>query len=157
MVYFDIGNVIVEMVYSCVQWVIEYKELFKVEGYVGCLVGQDKVWGCVMCDYLGVVFSFVLQWFGVFFGWNIFVLMSFDYGVLGNVVIGGGSEGKYSYKVGIKGMLDECYDVILVYIGYGSLCKYVDIFGVGKIVVGGVGDIGLFDCNWVLLILSIVF
>ena len=109
-----------------------------------------------MRNYLGVAFNFASQWLGVFFGWNFLVLMSFDYGVSGNVVIGGGSEGKYSYKIGVKGTLDECYDVILVYIGYGSSRKYVDIFGVGKIVVGGFGDIGLFDCNWISLKMRIV-
>ncbi|MCY1184096.1 hypothetical protein D3C81_1815180 [compost metagenome] len=83
--------------------------------------------------------------------------MSFDYGVSGNAATGGGSEGKYSYKIGIKGTLDERYDVTLAYIGYGSPRKYADIPSVGKTVVGGAGDIGLSDRNWISLTLSTAF
>ncbi|MBG6463836.1 DUF1302 family protein [Pseudomonas aeruginosa] len=155
--YFDTGNVIAEMAYSRVQRVTEHKELFKAEGYAGCPAGQDKAWGCATRDYLGVAFSFAPQWLGVFPGWNISAPMSFDYGVSGNAATGGGSEGKYSYKVGIKGTLDERHDVTLAYIGYGSPRKYADIPGVGKTVVGGAGDIGLSDRNWVSLTLSTAF
>jgi len=81
----------------------------------------------------------------------------FDYGLSGNAANGGGSEGKYSYKVGIKGTFDERYDVTLAYIGYGSQRKYADIAGVGKTVVGGTGDIGLSDRNWLSLSFSTAF
>jgi hypothetical protein len=47
--------------------------------------------------------------------------------------------------------------VTLAYIGYGSPRKYADIPGVGKTVVGGSGDIGLSDRNWISLTLSTAF
>ncbi|MCY1444378.1 hypothetical protein D9M71_608450 [compost metagenome] len=155
--FFDTGNVIAEMAYSHVQRVTDRKELFKGEGYSGCPTGQDKEWGCATRNYVGVAFSFAPQWLGVFPGWNISAPMSFDYGVSGNAATGGGSEGKYSYKIGIKGTLDERYDVTLAYIGYGSPRKYADIPSVGKTVVGGAGDIGLSDRNWISLTLSTAF
>ncbi|WP_028628881.1 DUF1302 domain-containing protein [Metapseudomonas resinovorans] len=155
--FFDTGSFIAEMAYSHVQRVTDREELFKGEGYAGCPVGQDKEWGCATRNYVGAAFSFAPQWLGVFPGWNISAPMSFDYGVSGNAATGGGSEGKYSYKIGIKGTLDERYDVTLAYIGYGSPRKYADIPSVGKTVVGGAGDIGLSDRNWISLTLSTAF
>ena len=155
--YFDTGNFIAEMAYSRVQRVTDHKDLFKGEGYGGCPAGQDKEWGCATRNYFGVAFNFAPQWLGVFPGWNLSAPMSFDYGVSGNAATGGGNEGKYSYKIGVKGTLDERYDVTLAYIGYGSPRKYADIPGVGKTVVGGSGDIGLSDRNWISLTLSTAF
>ncbi len=155
--YFDTGSFIAELAYSHVQKVTEHKELFKGEGYDGCPAGQDKEWGCATRNYVGVAFNLSPQWLGVFPGWNISAPMSVDYGLSGNAANGGGSEGKYSYKVGIKGTFDERYDVTLAYIGYGSQRKYADIAGVGKAVVGGTGDIGLSDRNWLSLSFSTAF
>jgi hypothetical protein len=155
--FFDTGNFIAEMAYSHLQRVSDHKELFRGEGYAGCPAGQDKEWGCATRNYLGASFSFAPQWLGVFPGWNISAPLSFDYGISGNAASGGGSEGKYSYKIGIKGTLDERYDVTLAYIGYGSQRKYGEIPGVGKTVIGGNGDVGLSDRNWLSLTLSTAF
>ncbi|MBD1552584.1 DUF1302 domain-containing protein [Pseudomonas typographi] len=155
--FFDTGNFIAELAYSHLQRVTKHAELFKGEGYAGCPAGQDKAWGCATRNYVGVAFSFAPQWLGVFPGWNISAPMSLDYGLSGNAANGGGNEGKYSYKVGIKGTFDERYEVTLAYIGYGSQRKYDDIPGIGKTVVGGNGDIGLSDRNWLSLTLSTAF
>ncbi len=83
--------------------------------------------------------------------------MSVDYGISGNAATGGGNEGRYTYKVGVKALFDERYDFTLAYIGYGSQRNYDDIAGVGKTVVGGSGDIGLSDRNWLSLTFSTAF
>lgn len=155
--YFDTGNLIVETAFSHVQRVTEHAELYKGEGYGGCPSGQDKHYGCATKNYVGMAVSFTPQWLGVFPGWNISAPMSLDYGVYGNAATGGGNEGKYTWKAGIKGTYDERYDVTLSYIGYGSERKYANVPGVGKTVVGGSGDVGLTDRNWVSLTLSTAF
>ncbi|WP_313054224.1 DUF1302 domain-containing protein [Pseudomonas lopnurensis] len=155
--WFDTGNFIAEFAYSHLQKVTKHRELFRGEGYDGCPVGQDKEWGCATRNYAGLALSFAPQWLGVFPGWNISTPMSFDYGLSGNAAAGGGNEGRYTFKVGVKGTFDERYDVTLSYIGYGSQRKYQDIPGVGKTVVGGSGDIGLSDRNWLSLTFSTAF
>lgn len=57
--------------------------------------------------------------------------MSVDYGVNGNAATGGGNEGKYTWKAGIK-TYDERVDVTLSYIGYGSERHYADVAGVSS-------------------------
>lgn len=155
--YFDTGSLITEMAFSHVQRVTKHEELFKGEGYGGCPAGQDKHYGCATKNYVGLAVSFAPQWLGVFPGWNISTPMSVDYGVNGNAATGGGNEGKYTWKAGVKGTYDERVDVTLSYIGYGSERKYADVAGVGKTVVGGTGDVGLTDRNWVSLTLSTAF
>ena len=145
------------MAFSHVQRVTKHEELFKGEGYGGCPAGQDKHYGCATKNYVGLAVSFAPQWLGVFPGWNISTPMSVDYGVNGNAATGGGNEGKYTWKAGVKGTYDERVDVTLSYIGYGSERKYADVAGVGKTVVGGTGDVGLTDRNWVSLTLSTAF
>ena len=70
---------------------------------------------------------------------------------------GGGNEDDYNFKVGIKGVLDERYDISLSYIGYGSDTITRNVPGVGNTVVGGNGSIGLSDRDWVSLTLSTAF
>lgn len=154
--FFDTGNLITEIAYSHLQQVTKNENQFRGEGYGGC-VGQDRSDGCATKNYVGVAVSFAPQWLGVFPGWNLSAPISFDYGVSGNAATGGGSEGKYSYKVGVKGVLDERYEVTLAYIGYGSDTKQRYVPGVGNTVVGGRGDIGLTDRDWVSLTLSTAF
>jgi hypothetical protein len=155
--YFDTGSLITEMAFSHVERVKKHEELFKGEGYGGCPAGQDKHFGCATDNYVGLAVSFAPQWLGVFPGWNISTPMSVDYGVSGVAATGGGNEGKYTWKAGVKGTYDERLDVTLSYIGYGSERHYADVAGVGKTVIGGSGDVGLTDRNWVSLTVSTAF
>jgi len=155
--YFDTGTLIAEMAYSHLDKVTHNEGLFRGEGYGGCAAGQDKEWGCATRNYVGAALSFTPQWLGVFPGWNLSMPMSVDYGISGNAATGGGNEGRYTYKVGVKALFDERYDFTLAYIGYGSQRNYDDISGVGKTVVGGSGDIGLSDRNWLSLTFSTAF
>ena len=153
---FDTGSLIAEIAYSRLDKVKSNADLFRGEGYAGC-DGQDKDWGCATRDYTGVAVNFTPQWLSVFPGWNISAPISLNYGISGNAATGGGNEGDYNFKVGIKGVLDERYEISLAYIGYGSKTITRDIPGVGKTVVGGNGSVGLSDRDWVSLTLSTAF
>lgn len=154
--FFDTGNLITEVAYSHLQQVTKNADQFRGEGYGGC-VGQNKNWGCATRNYVGMAVNFTPQWLGVFPGWNLSAPISVDYGVSGNAATGGGAQGKYSYKVGVKGVLDERYEITLAYIGYGSDTIKRNVPGVGNTVVGGRGDVGLTDRDWVSLTLSTAF
>lgn len=154
--YFDTGSLITEVAYSRLQRVTQNADLFRGVGYGGC-AGEDKDWGCATRNYVGAAVNFTPQWLGVWPGWNLSAPISFDYGIKGNAASGGGSEGKYSYKLGVKGVLDERYEVTLAYIGYGSRTIKRDVPGLGSTVVGGSGDVGLTDRDWLSLTLSTAF
>ena len=90
-------------------------------------------------------------------GLNVSAPMSINYGVSGNAAAGGGNEGDYNFKVGIEGVFDERYELSLSYIGYGSDAIKRDIPNVGNTVVGGNGNIGIADRDWVSLSFSTAF
>lgn len=153
---YDTGTLITEIAYSRLDKVTRNENLFRGEGYAGC-DGQNKDWGCATRNYTGIAVNFTPQWLSVFPGWNLSAPMSFNYGLSGNAATGGGNQGDYNFKVGIKGTLDERHEISLAYIGYGSKTITRDIPGVGKTVVGGSGAIGLSDRNWISLTLNSAF
>ncbi|WP_193073429.1 DUF1302 domain-containing protein [Pseudomonas sp. FME51] len=152
----DTGSLITEVAYSHLDKVTENADQFRGEGYGGC-VDEDKDWGCATRNYAGLAINFTPQWLGVLPGWNISAPMSLNYGISGNAATGGGNEGDYNFKVGIKGLLDERYEISLSYIGYGSDTITRNVPGVGNTVIGGNGSIGLSDRDWISLTLGTAF
>jgi len=149
----DTGTLIAEIAVAHLVDVNSNESLYKGEGY-GC---EDKDVGCSTDNFVGAAVNFNPQWLQVRPGVDVTGLFSLNYGLYGNAAHGGGNEGMYNYKVGVRGVWQRNFQVDLAYNGYGGNLE-TETFPEGEVVVGSNGsNAALSDRDWVSLTLSYAF
>ncbi|WP_223448960.1 DUF1302 domain-containing protein [Pseudomonas sp. BF-R-19] len=151
--FYDTGTLIAELSYSHLMSVTEHKELFRGEGYGGCPTGS-KDDGCATQNFWGVGFQFTPQWLQAFPGVDLSLPITTSYGISGNGATSlSGSEGSYTYSVGLLADFYQKYKVQLTYADSHSDINDV----VDGVAVSGNGAYTTNDRGWLSLSLQTSF
>lgn len=137
-VAFDTGSLVAELAFSHLADVTTNANLFRGEGYGGC-VGQDKSFGCATKNYVGMAVNFTPQWLQVRPSVDLEMPMTLNYGISGNAAtLTGGNEGALTWSLGLRATVSQRHEFSLRYADGHAQTKYN---AAGTVVTGGNGGV----------------
>jgi len=139
-----------EFAYSHLDKVTKHEELYKGDGYSGCIDARNaalsggKEDGCSTDDYYAVAVNYTPQYLSILPSWDLEVPLTVNYGISGNAAsAGGGSEGALAWSVGAKMTYIQRHEFSLRYADTSAQEKNLANGG-----VGGNGAVSTTDRGW---------
>ena len=152
----DTGSVIAELAYSRLQKITANENLYRGEGYAGCIktggtaaASGDKSDACSTRDFLQMAVSFTPQYLNLFPSWDLDLPMAATYGIKGVAPTGGGGfEKVLSWSIGGKLTYQQKHEFSLRYSDISAPSKY-NAAGTSLAGGGALGStIGATDRGW---------
>jgi len=151
----DSGSLIVELAHSRLQKITANPNLYRGEGYAGCIksgtsnVPGDRSDGCSAKHFTQLALSFAPQYLQVFPSWDISVPITLNVGLRGTAPTGGGGFEKLkSWSIGINAIYASVHEFSLRYSDISVPGKY-DPTGTRLIGGNSLGStLGATDRGW---------